>query len=279
MSFSPDTITLPMEEYQRLSSFATSMSELTQRLANLERTTGHTPVSSRYPSEPRISDPSYFDGRRNLLKNFVSQLRLVIFGQPSRYPTERSKVMFAASFLRDSAFSWFQPYLNAESCPVLDDFDMFIDLLESAFGDPDETINAERKLSLLSQSASAIQYASEFRRIAALTQWNDPAKCYHFYNGLKPAVKDELSKVKRPTHLNDLMELAISIDNRLHDRNMERNTSRHFPRTSDKTIPIILFLVSINVSLHLTKRRSNDVGRNSRLETQATVFSRKATTY
>lgn len=104
-----ETIMLSVEEFQRLSNLASSVHELANRLAVLE----HTTPSGRL-HEPRISDPSHFDGKRKNLKNFISQLRLVIFGQPSRYPTERSKVVFAASFLRDAAFSWFQPYLDSD---------------------------------------------------------------------------------------------------------------------------------------------------------------------
>ena len=216
---SNETIMLSMEEFQRLSNLASSVNELSQRLVTPERTTSQT--SSRL--EPRIADPCFFDGKRHLLKNFVSQLRLVIYGQPSRYTTERSKVIFAASFLREAAFSWFQPILNSDPSHVLENFDLFIQLLEETFGDPDETANAERHLASLTQTNSAINYASEFRRIAAMTEWNDPAKCHHFYNGLKSSVKDELAKVKRPSSLADLIELAISIDNRLFDRSRERN--------------------------------------------------------
>src|SRR3982751_2030120 len=221
MASTSDTIILSVEEYQRLTSLASSVNELSKRLTHLEY---HPSGNSQ--AEPRISDPSHFEGKRHQLKNFVSQLRLVIYGQPSRYRTERSKVMFAASFLRDAAFSWFQPYLNSDDCPLLDDFPLFIEQLELAFGDPDEVSNAERKLATLTQTSSAINYASEFRRISALTEWNDPAKCHHFYAGLKSSVKDELSKSKRPFTLSELIELAISIDNRLHDRYLEKN-----PRT------------------------------------------------
>jgi RNase H-like domain found in reverse transcriptase/Reverse transcriptase (RNA-dependent DNA polymerase)/Integrase zinc binding domain/Ty3 transposon capsid-like protein/Chromo (CHRromatin Organisation MOdifier) domain len=224
MSHTPEIMSLPSEDYRNLLSMANSISQLYNKIQELEKKSYAPPT---YP-EPRISDPEHFDGKRHLLKNFISQLRLVIFGQPSRYPNERSKVMFAASFLRGSAFSWFQPFLSMNQTPVLDDFELFIKRLEETYGDPDEIANAERRLCVLRQTNSASAYASEFRRIASLTEWNDPALCCQYYRGLRDSVKDELSKIERPSTLSDLIEVTIKIDNRLHDRFVEKS-GLHIP--------------------------------------------------
>ena len=43
-----------------------------------------------------------------------------------------------------------------------------------------------------------------------------------FYWGLKEAIKDEISRSDRPEELQDLINKAISIDGRMHERQMER---------------------------------------------------------
>ena len=65
-------------------------------------------------------------------------------------------------------------------------------------------------------------YAAEFQRIAALTEWEDPSLNSMFYWGLKEAIKDEISRLDRPDELQDLINKVISIDGRMHERQMER---------------------------------------------------------
>lgn len=130
--------------------------------------------------------------------------------------------MFAASFLRSTAFSWFQPYLDNPLSPLLDNFELFCNSLYATFGDPDEVGTAERSIFNHRQTTSVAAYASDFRRFASLTSWNDSALCAQFYRGLKDAIKDELAKMGRADTLDQLIEIAIRLDNRMQERKMER---------------------------------------------------------
>lgn len=227
-------ITMTRRDYSELLRMASVVSELQHRMDNLHASGSSTLPSADSvhlpPREPRVSDPEYFDGNRQQLRNFVAQVRLVIQAQPSRFTTERQKVIFAATFLRGPAFSWLQPYLeNSIPAPILDSLDVFFKELHGVFGDPDQSATAERQLCLLKQTRSAANYATDFRRLAALTSWNDPSLCFQFYNGLKNDVKDELARTDRPKDLSSLMSLAIKIDNRIYERLQEkRNTTSHF---------------------------------------------------
>jgi hypothetical protein len=71
------------------------------------------------PSEPKIAAPEYFHGHRTKLTTFLTQVSMVIELQPNRYPTERSKVLYTASFLRDTTFLWFQPNLEKDLEPEM----------------------------------------------------------------------------------------------------------------------------------------------------------------
>ena len=179
-----------------------------------------TTTSSGRISEPKIASPEYYGGQRNKLASFITQVTMVMSLQPSRFPTELSKVIYAGFFLRDTAFLWFQPYVTAEPQPsFMLSFKGFCKELQMTFGDPDEVATAEQQLYALRQKGSVASYLTDFMRHAVLVKWNDEAKAAR---GLKDAIKDELSRVGRPTNLKDLEAASIRIDTRLFERLVEK---------------------------------------------------------
>lgn len=163
---------------------------------------------------------------------------MVIGLQPSRFPTENSKVLYAASYLRDTAFLWFQPYLAAENPPTwLDDFNQFCKELRAMFGDPDEVATAERHLYNLRQRGSASSYVADFTRYTAIVSWNDEALCAQFYRGLKDTIKDELARTEKPKDLKTLKDIAVRIDTRLFERHLERDRSSTKSYDNSRFVP------------------------------------------
>lgn len=186
-----------------------------------------TPMSSTSNghgrSEPKVASPEYFNGQRNKVTTFVTQVTMVITLQPTRFLSEEAKVIYAGSFLRDTAFLWFQPYVTAEIKPgFMTNFTEFTKELQRTFGDPDEVATAERQLYALKQKSSVSAYLADFTRYAVLVKWNDAAKAAQFYRGLKEPIKDELARTGKPEQLKDLQEAAIRIDTRLFERQVER---------------------------------------------------------
>lgn len=176
--------------------------------------------------EPKVAPPEYFSGQRNKLKNFITQTTLVVSSQPRRYQTERAKVLYAGSYLRDTAFQWFQPHLISENPPAfMDHFNLFCQELTKLFGDPDEKGTATRQLYALRQRGSAAAYVTDFRRLTAVLGWDNDAMAAQFYRGLKDSVKDELARVGRPELLQDLIDMTIRIDTRLFERTMEKGVN------------------------------------------------------
>ena len=108
------------------------------------------------------------------------------------------------------------------NCPL----SSFAQGLKRVFEDPEEVATAERTLTTLKQIGSASAYASEFIRINSSIEWNNSALRYQFYSGLKDIIKDELCKLDRPESLAKLMEIAIQIDNRIHERRLEKRPNR-----------------------------------------------------
>jgi hypothetical protein len=94
----------------------------------------------RGPS-PKVSQPEPFSGQRSKLTAFITQLSLVLKLQGECFHSEHSKVLYAGSFLRDTAFAWFQAYLNQDNAcqPTwLSNYDELVQELKNTFGDPNE---------------------------------------------------------------------------------------------------------------------------------------------
>ncbi|KAL9099177.1 MAG: hypothetical protein Q9187_009535, partial [Circinaria calcarea] len=80
---------------------------------------------------------------------------------------------------------------------------------------------AARTIHRIKQKGSAAQYYSQFNAVASKLTWNHEAKGSAYYEGLKDAVKDHrIDDV--PETYKGLVEESIKIDNRLHERKIER---------------------------------------------------------
>ena len=81
---------------------------LNSKLANTGTVLGAT------VNDPKIFNGSNNDGDEyNRLESFLTQLNMVFKLQPSRFPNDETKVIYAASFMDQIAFEWVQPYINA----------------------------------------------------------------------------------------------------------------------------------------------------------------------
>ena len=183
-----------MEENNRIKTANATLEQ--QVTAHSEQSRGSvTPSNKERTSEPKVASPEFFSGSRQGLTPFLTQVNMVIGLQPSRYPMEKTKVLYAGSFLRGTALLWFQPYVSrTPEDPIMNDFESFCKKLKELFGDPNEKATAERNLYALKQKGSATSYLADFQRHAVLVEWNDQAKMAQFYRGLKETVKDELAK-------------------------------------------------------------------------------------
>jgi hypothetical protein len=78
------------------------------------------------------------------------------------------------------------------------------------------------KDSLRFGSWSIDDYAIDFRMLASESVWNTEALHSAFLNGLSKVLKDELASRDNPYILDEVIGLAIWIDNRLRERRRER---------------------------------------------------------
>ncbi len=184
----------------------------------------HAVTTALQPKSLKISLPDKFDGNRQNFRGFVNQVNLVFRMQPDVYDTDVLKIGFLGGLLTGPALKWFSPLLEKES-PLLNDVKGFMVEFEANFGDLDGIRTATTKLRALKQgNRPASTYASEFRQLSSVLEWNDAALIDQFRDGLRGDVKDLMIAHPDPRELNDAIALAIKCDNRLFERRQERKS-------------------------------------------------------
>ena len=147
--------------------------------------------------------------------------------------------MFASTYLRDPAFEWFNSFLtdflsnkpdkrDDDTIEVTQNYSNFKNKLRQVFGDFDKEHLAERRMQSLRQTGSAANYASKFQQLAAQTQWGAVPQVAQFYKRLKDRVKDNVAQVNRPSQLQSMITLAIWIDDRQYERELEKKGTYNF---------------------------------------------------
>ena len=204
-------------------------------------------ASGRSHVEPQVSLPSKFDGSRERCRDFINQVKLIFRLQPSRYPDDRTKVGFIGTLLTGTAAAWFSPHFEGDSA-CMDDWELFVQEFEEAFGDMDRVSVAANKIRLLRQGTNTVsEYAAAFRRLICDLNWGDGAYVDQFRRGLRDDVKDLMLTVEIPKSLVEAIRTAVACDNRLMERKSDRRNAPHYnhyqhthQRTNNGPVPMEL---------------------------------------
>ena len=154
--------------------------------------------------------------------------------QPSMYSTATARIAYIANLTTGQARRWVMASREG-SAPYMQDYAAFIKEFKTVFDHDVHGQDADSALSTLQQgSVSVAEYATEFRILAARCQWNEAALFSAFRRGLAEPVKDALAGREKPTTLNQLISLSISLDERHRERKRERT---HQSRTAFRPLP------------------------------------------
>jgi hypothetical protein len=170
------------------------------------------------PKSIKAADPEKFSGDRAEAEGFIRALRLAIAVQPGSFPDERTKILYALSFMTGgSAQIWAhnetEAVINGES--ILQTFEDFAKRVEEAFGDPDRARTARTKLHHLKMTSgmSADEYTAQFEILAGRTGFNDAALEDAYSRGLPTIILDKIhAQPSLPTDLKAWKESACQID-------------------------------------------------------------------
>ncbi|SGY19858.1 BQ5605_C017g08353 [Microbotryum silenes-dioicae] len=236
------TVTALANQQQTLSDFAKavvdqqkeSIDDIKSGLANLNVTAPANTTITLVKSQ--LAKPDKYDGKEKVkFKTFITQIKFYIFGNPSYFPSDESKIAFIISHLPGDTFQHFEHAINAkdDSKPEwLTNYQKFLDQAELVLGDPDYRNNLTLQLMSLVQSGPASVYASKFTQISSQLDWNQAALIAHFHKGLKLDLQAQLALHDDPQDLQSLIELAIKVDNKLHLARHRTNASTQFRQTN-----------------------------------------------
>ena len=187
------------------------------------RSPDHTPAGAR---EPNVQDPDTFNGNRDALNGFLTQVQLVFELQPQRFPTDHIKINYVIAKFRGTPLNAVRPYLamtDFDKPDWLRTYSNFVEYLRRNYGDPDEIGTAERKLNSLAQKGSAASFFAEFQQYSAILGWDDAPLISMAIRGLKDELKDQLVLIgDRPRTMSSLIDIVVRLDNRIWERKQEK---------------------------------------------------------
>ncbi|KAK3559268.1 hypothetical protein QTP86_009932 [Hemibagrus guttatus] len=173
-------------------------------------------------AEPRLPPPQRFSGDPSACDGFLTQCSLTFELQPSSFPYDRAKIAYVITLLSGKALSWATAVWKAQA-PFCSSYARFVEEFKRVFDHPLSGRKASKNLLTLRQkNGSATEYAIQFRTIAAGSGWNDESLMVCFLNGLSEAIKDDLAIREPARDLENLIDQAIRLDNRLRERNLNR---------------------------------------------------------
>ena len=172
---------------------------IANRLARLEAPAGECGDPTR---PEKIADPDKYNGTREKLKTFKSQLLLKTSGNPRRFPNVQHKLRYAFLFLTGKVERTMRIHLRRlvgedgeEIYEVLfDTFAAFLTALDRHFGDPDEQHTAAIALDKLRQTNREFgAYYADFQELMDILNYEDPARRHALERGLNEETLDALA--------------------------------------------------------------------------------------
>jgi regulator of sigma D len=153
-------------------------------------------------AKAKMEAPPKYGGAKEELAGWLVQRRAYFLYYSELFVNEAQKVGYAASRLEDKALGWFEPTLGDYlkhtddeekqedfTQEVFSSYARFEEEIHKMFGNRDENLHAQQRLTRLRQTKSAAAYATKFRQDSLRSEINDEGLMQPFYDGLKDEVK------------------------------------------------------------------------------------------
>ncbi|KAF8756122.1 hypothetical protein RHS01_04631 [Rhizoctonia solani] len=97
--------------------------------------------------------------------------------KPKQFPLDMEVLSFLLMNMTEAAGAWAHPYLDqlGSHCAIIQSVDDFKVEFLAAFGDPDATRAAERKITSLTQTGTCAKYITKFCTLQMELDWNNAA--------------------------------------------------------------------------------------------------------
>jgi len=193
--------------------------QLANALTLAARAAPATPQAPEDRGQKFPDSPDFSGSDRTPSRGWITQLRMVIRHKPASIPDEQSEMRYAFNHLRGVALGQILPHVREDGMIGLEDLPAFIQLLEAAFGDPDQVATAERKMREIKQKNREFsQYYAEFQVIAADMDWNPLARRNALRMGLSEEMKDSFTYSDMAEELPAFVTVCQKRDNQIRQR-------------------------------------------------------------
>lgn len=142
--------------------------------------------------------------------------------QPSRFTNEDSRVAFIFSLLSGTALSWAGSLIRSKS-RIVNTTESLMNESISVFDHNITGQNATTRLMNFKQGKRSVaEFSILFRSLASETGWDDIPLMTVFIHALSEPVRDALATLDPPSSLDALVKTAVRIDNRVREREREK---------------------------------------------------------
>ena len=198
------------------------------------------PVYIHAPPQPKEGDaksPTPFSGEDySKLREFIFECNLIFDVKPRTYATERSRVLYALQYLEGNAKRHFRRFIEAASNdPKVNQWDPFVQELETVFGEPDRLGRASDKIFELKMSENhrVHRFHVQFKEVADELGWPNDVLYRLYYKALPARIKDTWVATGPPRNYPDLVLAAQQADHRHWERVAEKKKEGIPTRVSD----------------------------------------------
>jgi hypothetical protein len=210
---------------------AAQINQLLETIASLTATV-LKPNEPKTAAKPRIATPDKYEGGRQELRAFLTNIEL--YCAYYNAPNDQERILTASMHMKGRATNWMQPYVEdylrapewlgtrTETQNLFSSWSNFKKEIGNIFGEVDAKNQAEKAIYCLRQTKSVSAYTAEFKQLQSKIDWDDAALRTAFENGLKDTIKDGLVHHEKPESLQELIELATRFDNRLWERSQQK---------------------------------------------------------
>uniref|UniRef100_A0A8C6LTX7 ribonuclease H n=1 Tax=Nothobranchius furzeri TaxID=105023 RepID=A0A8C6LTX7_NOTFU len=145
---------------------------------------------------------------------FFLQCKLAFERCPTAFSSDAAKISYIVGLLRGRALRWAEAKSHDDSF-LHGPFSAFLSDFKLTFGCYESISDVRKRLWTLTQGRKTVtDLVVEFRILAAWTTWNENALIGAFTKALKDRVRNQLALCPKPSSLEELIRLAISIEKR-----------------------------------------------------------------
>ncbi|KAF8697750.1 hypothetical protein RHS03_07703, partial [Rhizoctonia solani] len=178
-----------------------------------------TPALPPAPSTVKVDHPDAFKGKIGLeAKQWLTRMLAWVRLNQRQFPLDLEVLSFLLMNMTEAAGAWAHPHLDqlGSHHVLIQTVDEFKAKFLAAFGNPDATQAAERKITSLTQTGTCAKYITKFRMLQMELDWNNAALCGQFARGLYWEVWRQIAtRERQPQTLRELQDAALIINNAL----------------------------------------------------------------